>query len=192
MTPVAVRDLASFVFRHGDLYPSGESRSVEAWEGTMAHSAIQKQREAGDAHYRKEVSLKLPIVLLGEERQLQGRVDGITQNASGQTVIEEYKTSRHPRSVLRGADEAQPGGCIHQADHSQSTEGALQHIGDIASEGPHEQCTHNDEGIEALPRILEVVVRQQRNTLEPDLEHEDADEDDVLIHQQIAPPPRLP
>ena len=107
MTPVAVRDLASFVFRHGDLYPSGEGRSVEAWEGTMAHSAIQKQREASDAHYRKEVSLKLPIVLLGEERQLQGRADGITQNASGQTVIEEYKTSRHPRSVLRGADEAQ-------------------------------------------------------------------------------------
>ena len=44
MTPVAVRDLVSFVFRHGDLYPSGEGRSVEAWEGTLAHSAIQKRR----------------------------------------------------------------------------------------------------------------------------------------------------
>jgi len=107
MTPVAVRDLVSFVFRHGDLYPSGEGRSVEAWEGTLAHSAIQKRRGTADPRYRKEVSLKLVVELLGEERQLQGRVDGLTQNALGQTVIEEYKTSRHPRSVLRGADEAQ-------------------------------------------------------------------------------------
>ncbi len=107
MTPVAVRDLVSFVFRHGDLYPSGEGRSVEAWEGTLAHSAIQKQRGTNDARYRKEVSLKLPVELLGERRQLQGRIDGLTQNASGQTVIEEYKTSRHPRSALRGNDEAQ-------------------------------------------------------------------------------------
>ena len=78
MTPVAVRDLVSFVFRHGDLYPSGEGRSVEAWEGTLAHSAIQKQRGRNDARYRKEVSLKLPIALLGERRQLQGRIDGLT------------------------------------------------------------------------------------------------------------------
>jgi Rad3-related DNA helicase len=107
MTPVAVRDLVGFVFRHGDLYPSGEGRSVEAWEGTLAHSAIQKQRGRNDARYRKEVSLKLPIALLGERRQLQGRIDGLSQSASGQTVIEEYKTSRHPRSALRGSDEAQ-------------------------------------------------------------------------------------
>ena len=107
MTPLAVRDLVSVVFRHGDLYPSGEGRSVEAWEGTMAHGAIQKQRGISDSNYRKEVSLKLPVELMGEGRQLQGRIDGLTQNALGQTVIEEYKTSRHPRSLVRGADEAQ-------------------------------------------------------------------------------------
>ena len=107
MTPLAVRDLVSVVFRHGDLYPSGEGRSVEAWEGTMAHGAIQKQRGISDSNYRKEVSLKLSVELMGEGRQLQGKVDGLTQNALGQTVIEEYKTSRHPRSLVRGADEAQ-------------------------------------------------------------------------------------
>ena len=107
MTPVAVRELVAFVFRYGDIYPSGEGRSVEAWEGTMAHTAMQKLRATSDAHYRKEVSMKLPVKLLGEERQLQGRVDGLTQNDLGQPVVEEYKTSRHPRSVLRGADEAQ-------------------------------------------------------------------------------------
>ena len=107
MTPVAVRDLVAFVFRYGDIYPSGEGRSVEAWEGTMAHTAIQKLRATNDRHYRKEVSMKLPVTLMGEERQLQGRIDGLTQNDLGQPVIEEYKTSRHPRSVLRGADEAQ-------------------------------------------------------------------------------------
>mgnify|MGYP007000141675 len=72
MADVAVRDLASFVFRCGDLYPSGEGRSVEAWEGTIAHTAMQKQRTATDTDYRKEVSLKLSVQLLGEQRQLQG------------------------------------------------------------------------------------------------------------------------
>ena len=65
MTPVAVRELVAFVFRHGDIYPSGEGRSVEAWEGTMAHTAMQNYATS-DAHYRKEVSTKLPVKLLGK------------------------------------------------------------------------------------------------------------------------------
>lgn len=107
MTDVAVRDLTSFVFRCGDLYPTGEGRSVEAWEGTIAHAAMQKQRTAADTGYRKEVSLKLPVKLLGEQRQLQGRVDGVSRNSHGQTVIEEYKTSRRAQPLLRGPDQAQ-------------------------------------------------------------------------------------
>ena len=107
MADVAVRDLASFVFRCGDLYPSGEGRIVEAWEGTIAHTAMQKQRTATDTDYRKEVSLKLSVQLLDEQRQLQGRVDGVTCNSQGETVIEEYKTSRRAQPVLRGPDEAQ-------------------------------------------------------------------------------------
>ncbi|MBL6815138.1 MAG: DEAD/DEAH box helicase [Pseudomonadales bacterium] len=107
MKPLAVRDLASFVFRHGDLYPSGEGRSVEAWEGTAAHAAMQKARIAADSHYAKEVSLKVPVRLVDEDWQLQGRIDGLTQNDSGVQVVEEYKTSRRSQPTLRAADEAQ-------------------------------------------------------------------------------------
>ena len=81
MKPLAVRDLASFVFRHGDLYPSGEGRSVEAWEGTAAHTAIQKARGATDTSYAKEVSLKVPVRLVDEDWQLQGRIDVQEQEA---------------------------------------------------------------------------------------------------------------
>lgn len=107
MKPLSVRDLASFVFRHGDLYPSGEGGRVEAWEGTLAHTVLQQQRARGDENYRKEVSLKIPVTLLGQERVLQGRIDGLTQDPNGQAVIEEYKTSRRSQPPLRPADEAQ-------------------------------------------------------------------------------------
>ncbi len=107
MTPLAVRELASFVFRHGDLYPTGEGRSVEAWEGSAAHNAIQQRRKIADPEYRKEVRLKLQMKLCGDPYQLQGRVDGITVDAQGRPAIEEYKTSRKAQPALRGADEAQ-------------------------------------------------------------------------------------
>ena len=107
MKPLAVRELASFVFRHGDLYPSGEGRGVEAWEGTAAHTAMQKARAATDKHYAREVSLKVPVRLVDEDWQLQGRIDGLTQNDSGEQVVEEYKTSRRSQPTLRAADEAQ-------------------------------------------------------------------------------------
>ena len=107
MKPVSVRELASFVFRYGDLYPSGEGGRVEAWEGTLAHAALQQQRAKGDEKYRKEVALKIPVTLSGQERVLQGRIDGLIQEPDGQTVIEEYKTSRRSQPPLRPADEAQ-------------------------------------------------------------------------------------
>lgn len=107
MTPIAVRDLASFIFRHGDLYPSGEGRNVEAWEGTAAHLAVQKHRASSDPYYRKEVALKQTIQVLGHDRQLQGRVDGMSQNETAQQVIEEYKTTRRVKPTLRGVDQAQ-------------------------------------------------------------------------------------
>ena len=107
MTPLAVRDLASFIFRYGDLYPTGEGRSIEAWEGTAAHAAIQQRRKAADPHYQKEVSLKQFMVIRGREYQLQGRVDGITRDERDDTVIEEYKTSRRAQPTLRGPDQAQ-------------------------------------------------------------------------------------
>ena len=107
MKPLAVRDLASFVFRHGDLYPSGEGRSVEAWEGTAAHTAMQKARTATDTRYAKEVSLKISVRLVDEDWQLQGRIDGQTQSDSGEQIVEEYKTSRRSQPTLRATDEAQ-------------------------------------------------------------------------------------
>ena len=102
MKPLAVRDLASFVFRHGDLYPSGGERSVEAWEGAAAHSAMQKKRTNADANYQKEFSLKVPVRLLDQDWRLQGRIDGLTYRDGGDPVIEEYKTSRRSLPPLRG------------------------------------------------------------------------------------------
>ena len=107
MKPLAVSDLASFVFRHGDLYPSGGERSVETWEGAAAHSAMQKKRTNADANYQKEFSLKVPVRLLDQDWRLQGRIDGLTYCDGGDPVVEEYKTSRRSLPSLRGADEAQ-------------------------------------------------------------------------------------
>lgn len=107
MQPISVRELASFVFRNGDLYPSGEGGRIEAWEGTFAHSIVQQQRVKDDERYRKEVPLKLSVNMAGQERLLQGRIDGLTQTPDGQPVIEEYKTSRRNQPALRPADEAQ-------------------------------------------------------------------------------------
>lgn|GEM_PF-394643 len=107
MKQIAVRDLASFVFRHGDLYPGGESVRVEAWEGTKAHASRQNQQLSKDPNYRKEVSVKLPVQLLSEEQWLQGRIDGLTLDAQKQPIVEEYKTSRRNKPTLRPVDEAQ-------------------------------------------------------------------------------------
>lgn len=107
MKPLAVSDLASFVFRHGDLYPSGGERSVETWEGAAAHSAMQKKRTKTDANYQKEFNLKVPVRLLDQDWRLQGRIDGLTYRDGGDPVVEEYKTSRRFLPSLRGADEAQ-------------------------------------------------------------------------------------
>ena len=107
MKPLAVSDLASFVFRHGDLYPSGGERSVETWEGAAAHSAMQKKRTNADANYQKEFSLKVPVRLLDQDWRLQGRIDGLTYRDCDDPVVEEYKTSRRSLPSLRGADEAQ-------------------------------------------------------------------------------------
>ena len=107
MKTLAVSDLASFVFRHGDLYPSGGERSVETWEGAAAHSAMQKKRTNADANYQKEFSLKVPVRLLDQDWRLQGRIDGLTYCDGGDPVVEEYKTSRRSLPSLRGADEAQ-------------------------------------------------------------------------------------
>ncbi|MEC8074679.1 MAG: DEAD/DEAH box helicase, partial [Pseudomonadota bacterium] len=107
MKPLAVSDLASFVFRHGDLYPSGGERSVETWEGAAAHSAMQKKQSNADPNYQKEFSLKVPVRLLDQDGRLQGRIDGLTYCDGGDPVVEEYKTSRRSLPSLRGADEAQ-------------------------------------------------------------------------------------
>ena len=89
MKPLAVSDLASFVFRHGDLYPSDGERRVEAWEGAAAHSAMQKKRTNSDPKYQKELSLKVPVRLLDQDWRLQGRIDGLTYRDDGAPVVED-------------------------------------------------------------------------------------------------------
>ena len=74
--------------------------------GTAAHTAIQKARAAADKSYAKEVSLKVPVRLVDEDWQLQGR-DGQTRSESGEHIVEEYKTSRGSQPTLRAIDEAQ-------------------------------------------------------------------------------------
>ena len=101
MKPLAVSDLASFVFRHGDLYPSGGERSVETWEGRRPFSLCKKTIQCR-CELPKEFSLKVPVRLLDQDWRLQGRIDGLTYRDCDDPVVEEYKTSRRSLLASRG------------------------------------------------------------------------------------------
>ena len=87
---IAVRTLAEFVCRAGDLYPPGTGRRIDAEDGIRLQQRLRRQRQERIADYRSEVAVSMTFPCLAQERKLQGRIDGIFSE-QGHTVVEEYK-----------------------------------------------------------------------------------------------------
>ena len=60
--------------------------------GREAHTAYQESRESLDANFQREVSLKHQVVVDDWTVQINGRLDGLSQE-SGRTVVEEIKST---------------------------------------------------------------------------------------------------
>ena len=91
---VAVRDLAAFVHRRGDIHYRYTS-SATAQEGISAQRRAQPEREG----YRREVPVEATFTRNGVELRIRGRIDGFDDGAG---LIEEYKTTRSEVPALHG------------------------------------------------------------------------------------------
>ncbi|MFO1478054.1 MAG: ATP-dependent DNA helicase [Verrucomicrobiota bacterium] len=114
---VRVRDLVEFVLRRGDLSAGRDFvRADRGPQGTRAHLARQRSRPAG---YRKEVRVAHEEPGDGFVLRVQGRLDGVFEEAGG-VVVEEIKT-------VQGAWDGEPDplhwaqvrcyGCLHAREH---------------------------------------------------------------------------
>ncbi len=83
---VAVRDLAAFVHRRGDIHYR-YTGSATAMEGIGAQRRAQPEREG----YRREVPVEATFEANGVSLRIRGRIDGIDDDAG---LVEEYKTTR--------------------------------------------------------------------------------------------------
>lgn len=82
---IAVRDLAAFAGRSGDLH-SGLFSLLRGTDGIRAHRRIQKNRPG-------EVRTEVPLQTVWENLELHGRVDLAAETEAG-TLLEEIKTTR--------------------------------------------------------------------------------------------------
>jgi DNA excision repair protein ERCC-2 len=96
---VAVRVLVRSVVRSGDL-AAEPWEAVPPWEALRIHQRVQKSRPAG---YRSEVVVKGEVRRDDYHLLVEGRLDGLLEEA-GRLVVEEIKTTR------RSFDDLPPGG----------------------------------------------------------------------------------
>lgn len=96
---VSVRELVEFTLRSGDLDASFKS-SIRALEGTRLHQKVQRSR---DGNYQAEVPLSLDLTRDGVQLRLEGRADGVFEEA-GLTFVEEIKSTLTPLDRLKEDD----------------------------------------------------------------------------------------
>lgn len=86
---VAVRDLAEFVLRTGDLGGGGDFNSPQrAQAGIRGHQAVQRTRPP---NYQSEVPVCFEVAGTGLSLQIRGRIDGLWNNGTD-WMLEEIKT----------------------------------------------------------------------------------------------------
>ena len=104
MQRLAVRQLAEFIFRQGDLHPNRQSRAVEAQEGIECQQRIQASRKQRSEKFEAEVSVHVDVSIDGVATRLAGRIDGLLRNKQGLLRVEEYKTTREVAVALNPVD----------------------------------------------------------------------------------------
>ena len=72
MQRLAVRQLAEFVFRQGDLHPARYARGVEAAEGIACQQKIQERRRKGSSEFESEVSVRADVEIDSTPTRLAG------------------------------------------------------------------------------------------------------------------------
>lgn len=108
---LAVRELAQWVFRQGDLYPARAARGVDAELGIKAQQSVQQQRsqDCSDYSFEVPVAVELACVLhapwLPEYGRISGRIDGLYRGVD--LRVQEYKTCRAFPEQTSSVDTAQ-------------------------------------------------------------------------------------
>lgn len=87
---IAVRNLAAFLFKAGDLYPVRSGKPVDAEQGIRMQQRVQASRREAFPEYRAEVVVGRKVELAGRSRKISGRVDGLFVE-NGRVVLEEFK-----------------------------------------------------------------------------------------------------
>ena len=93
-TRFSVRQLATFLFREGDLYKKTTGPSVDAEEGVRVQREVQKRREQDFIGYQRERAVGTRVhVPTGrvDEFELSGRMDGFYVDEEDTPVLEEFK-----------------------------------------------------------------------------------------------------
>ena len=93
---LAVRQLVEFLLQRGDI-DSRFSGFDRANEGARIHRRLQKQAGEG---YRPEVFLSITQQVEEVVYTIEGRADGIFEDAEGRTVIDEIKTTGVPTDQI--------------------------------------------------------------------------------------------
>lgn len=87
---LAVRELAEFVHRRGDIHVRFEKSTTGA-EGMATQKRVQAAQIAADDGYVAELSVQHEFSVADEVWRIGGRIDGCSINSG---LIEEYKTTR--------------------------------------------------------------------------------------------------
>lgn len=152
---VAVRDLAAFAGRSGDLH-SGLFSLLRGTDGTRAHRRIQKSRGGS-------VQTEVPLRVTWNDLDLHGRVDLIEHTESG-VILEEIKTTRlaanetHP-DVSEHRLQALIYAWMWRREHGSFPAVRLRYIPPDRGDGWIVDLTHTGEEIEA--EVEQALARYQ-------------------------------
>lgn len=96
---ISVRNLVEFILRSGNIDASfiGSSRAVE---GTRVHKKLQESfQDEFDKEYESEVTLKYNVEYEDLSLTIEGRADGIIEQAD-RLIIDEIKTTTAPLEII--------------------------------------------------------------------------------------------
>ena len=126
---IAVRNLAAFLFKAGDLYPVRSGKPVDAEQGIRMQQRVQASRCEQLPEYRAEVVVGRTVELAGRSRKISGRIDGLFIK-NELLVLEEFKCCGVFPELPDPVDMGQLYlyACLWAADEEQSSSHAVREI----------------------------------------------------------------